>query len=96
MEVVVGREVCGLLGCGDKIFESASPGDDVIQVIHSSPRIHRGGFLNGPIWVTRIPLGGFVRHVELGNVISRDREILAGCATGAELARGLATEAEFA
>jgi hypothetical protein len=54
---------------GDKIDESASPGDDVIQVIHSSPRIHCGGFLSGPIWVARIPLGGFVRHVELGNVI---------------------------
>jgi hypothetical protein len=70
MEVVVGREVCGLLGCGDKIYESASPGDDVIQVIHWSPQIHRGGFLSGPIWVARVPLGGSVRHVELGNVIT--------------------------
>ena len=71
MEVVIGREVCELLGCGDKIYESESPGDDIIQVIHSSPRIHRGGFLCGPIWVARIPLGGFIRHVELGNVIIR-------------------------
>jgi hypothetical protein len=29
MEVVVGREVRGLLGCGDEIYESASPGDDL-------------------------------------------------------------------
>jgi hypothetical protein len=71
MDVVVSREVCGLLGCGDKVYESLSPGNDVIHIIHSSPRIHRGGFLSGPIWVSRIPLGGFIRHVELGNVIIR-------------------------
>ena len=36
MEVVVSREVHGLLRCGDKVYESSSPGNDVIQVIHST------------------------------------------------------------
>jgi len=33
MEVVFGREVCGLLGCGDEIDESASPCDDPSSVM---------------------------------------------------------------
>ncbi len=66
---LVGCEVHRLLRCADTIYESLSPSDDIIQVMHLSSRIHHGGFLSGPIWVTRIPLGGFTHHDELGDII---------------------------
>ncbi len=69
MEVLVGREVGRLRRCRDKIYESSSLGDDIVQVMHASSRIHRGCFLNGPIRVTRVPLRGFGRHVEFGDIL---------------------------
>ena len=66
---LVGCEVHRLLRCADKIYEFLSPIDDIIQVMHLYSRIHHGGFLSGPIWVTRIPLGGFTCHDELGDII---------------------------
>ena len=64
-KMIITREVNCLLGRRHKINEPLFREDDSLKIVHSSPRIHHGGFLLGPVRIGRIPLGGFVCHVNL-------------------------------
>ncbi len=69
MKMIITREVNCLLGRRHKINKSSSCGDDSLKIVHSSPRIHRGGFLLSPVGISRVPLGGFFCHLNLWDVI---------------------------
>ncbi len=67
--MVIAHEVNRLLRCRDKVDESFSLCNDVLKIVYTSPRIHREGFLLGPIRVSKVSLRGFVCHLDLGDVL---------------------------